>query len=74
MKRSVCERRVCPILSLVMVISWLREGRLEEDQRKGGSLIWARILRRMLTSSKVKPGEADKFVNEEEMIGVRRKE
>ena len=29
---------------------------------------------RMLTSSKVKPGEADKFVNEEERIEVRRKE
>jgi len=29
---------------------------------------------RMLTSPKIKPGQADKFVNEEEEIGVRRKE
>jgi len=28
----------------------------------------------MLTSPKIKPGEADKFVDEEEEIGVRRKE
>ena len=33
-----------PILSLVMVISWLREGGLEEDQKRGECLIWARIL------------------------------
>ena len=33
----------CPTLSLVMGISWLREGRLEEDQGRGESLIWARI-------------------------------
>jgi len=30
-------------VSLVMVISWLRKGRLEEDQGRGVSLIWARI-------------------------------
>jgi len=29
---------------------------------------------RMLTFPKIKPGEADKFVDEEEEIGVRRKE
>ena len=29
---------------------------------------------RMLNSTKIKPGEADKFFNEEEEIGVRRKE
>jgi len=29
---------------------------------------------RILTSPKIKPGEVDKFVNEEEEIGVRRKE
>jgi len=28
----------------------------------------------MLTSPKIKPGEADEFVNEGEEIGVRRKE
>jgi len=28
----------------------------------------------MLTSPKIKPGDADKFVDEEEEIGVRRKE
>jgi len=28
----------------------------------------------MLTSPKIKPGKADKFVDEEEEIGVRRKE
>jgi len=28
----------------------------------------------MLTSPKIKLGEADKFVDEEEVIGVRRKE
>jgi len=28
----------------------------------------------MLSSPKIKPGEADKFVDEEEKIGVRRKE
>jgi len=28
----------------------------------------------MLTSPKIKPGEADKFVDEEEEIGVRRRE
>jgi len=28
----------------------------------------------MLTSLKIKPGEADKFVDEEEEIGVRRNE
>jgi len=64
--------RVCPILSLVMVISWLREGRLGEDQGRGESLIWARI--GMLTTSKIKPGEADKIVDEEEEIRVRGKD
>jgi len=28
----------------------------------------------MVTSPKIKPGKADRFVNEEEEIGVRRKE
>jgi len=43
-KRWVCVRRLCPILSLVMVIFWLREGRLEEDQGREEFLIWERIL------------------------------
>jgi len=55
----------------MIVISVLREGRLEKDQRGifdlGGNI-------RMLTSPKIKPGEVDKFVNQEEEIGVRRKE
>jgi len=42
-KRCVYVRRICPILSLVMVISWLRVGRLEEDQESGVSLIWPRM-------------------------------
>ena len=29
---------------------------------------------RMMTSPKIKPGEADKFVDEKEEIGVRKKE
>jgi len=50
-----------------MIISWLREGRLEEYQGRGENI-------RMLTSPKIKPGETGKFVNEEVEIGVRRKE
>ena len=67
------KRWVCSILSLVMVSSWLRESRLEENQGRGESLIWARILE-CLTSPMIKPGEVDKFVDEEEELGVRRKE
>jgi len=56
-----------------MVISWLLEGRLEEDQGRGESLIWLRILECDFSEDQ-KPGETDKFVDEEEEIGVGRKE
>ena len=55
-----------------MVNSWLREGRLEEDQGRGIFDLGENF--RVLTSPKIKPGEAYKFVDEEEEIGVRRKE
>ena len=56
-----------------MVISWLREGRLEEDQGRGKSSDLGESIR-MLTSPKIKPSEADKFVDEEAEIRVRREE
>jgi len=54
-----------------MVISWLRESTLGEDQGRGDFLDLRENIR-MLASSKIKPGEAD-FVNDEVEIGVRRK-
>jgi len=45
---------------------------MEKDQRRRDFDLGENI--RILTSTKIKPGEADKFVNEEEEIGNRRKE
>ena len=42
-EKAGMRKAVCPILSLVMVISRLREGRLKEGEGRGESLIWARI-------------------------------
>jgi len=51
-----------------MVISWLPEGRLEVNEGRGLFYLAENI--RILTSPKIKPEKADKFVDEEEEIGV----